>query len=129
MTEIYLLVIAAAVLIIAGIVCWLILENNRTKRKCDMLTEYIARSNREVASLCSAAVAVDTHMLSTDGMLKELVEKMADFSQQNEQASHSYHSAIQKVRAGATVDDLIHESGLTRDEASLLIRLHGQKKT
>jgi hypothetical protein len=35
---------------------------------------------------------------------------------------------IQKVRSGASINDLMQSSGLTHDEAALLIRLHGSKK-
>jgi hypothetical protein len=35
--------------------------------------------------------------------------------------------AIEKVRAGASINDLMQTSGLSHDEAALLIRLHGAK--
>jgi hypothetical protein len=45
----------------------------------------------------------------------------------DEAAFHPYSSAIQKVRSGASVSELMQNSGLSQDEAALLIRLHGTK--
>lgn len=127
MTHIFLIIIAVLLLIIIAVLIWLVIQNKKLKREHIALTEYVARSSRDIASLCSAAVAVDDRMLTTDEMVRELVEKIADFAQ-TEQTSQPYHSAIQQARSGVSIDELMHSSGLSRDEAALLIRLHGGVK-
>lgn len=62
----------------------------------------------------------------------QLNTKMTDFaygsgSNSNDSANHAYSAAIQKVRNGASVTELMQSSGLSHDEATLLIRLHGPK--
>jgi len=46
-------------------------------------------------------------------------------SQEEQQQEQPYYNAIQQVRDGATEEDLIKQFGLSRDEAVLLMRLHG----
>ena len=53
-------------------------------------------------------------------------QKFADY-QHNEPSTHPYSLVIQKVRSGASVSELMQNSGLSQDEAALLIRLHGSK--
>jgi Protein of unknown function (DUF2802) len=45
----------------------------------------------------------------------------------NRPSTHPYSLAIQKARSGANVSELMQNSGLSQDEAALLIRLHGSK--
>lgn len=127
MIPIFLIIIAVLLLIIIVVLAWLVMQNRKLKREQLALTEYVARSSRDIASLCSAAVAVDNRMLTTDEMVRGLVEKIADFAQ-TEQTSQPYHSAIQQARSGASIEELMHNAGLSRDEAALLIRLHGKVK-
>jgi len=42
--------------------------------------------------------------------------------------AQGYQLAIEKIRRGASVDDLVKTCHLTRDEAMLLMRLHGKKQ-
>jgi hypothetical protein len=44
----------------------------------------------------------------------------------NEDIGQDYADAIQKIRCGAGVDELVKDCRLTRDEAVLLVRLHGR---
>lgn len=80
----------------------------------------------DVAGLCSAAVSVDNRIVTTAEQLNSLLEKISAF-QTNEPDLHPYGMAIEKVRAGASINDLMQTSGLSHDEAALLIRLHGAK--
>lgn len=127
MINLYLVIIACTLVAIIGVIVWLVIQNQKLTREYNALSEYVARSSRDIASLCSAAVAVDNRMLSTDEVVRDLVEKIADYAQ-SEQSSQPYHSAIQQARNGASIEDLMQTSGLSRDEAALLIRLHGGEK-
>lgn len=101
-------------------------ENKKLKRQYHELKDQLARNNEDISGLCSAAVSVDTRLSSSDEQLKNIVEKIIDFEEgKQQQTAQPYHSAIQKVRQGASSEDLISQCGLTQEEAILLIRLHG----
>ena len=94
------------------------------------------RSSGDVAGLCSAAVAVDNRLASNELRLDGLLENIAQMQEPsppaiieepNEEQPQGYESAIEKIRRGASVDDLVKTCGLTRDEAVLLFRLHGKR--
>lgn len=55
---------------------------------------------------------------------QEIESVESDVSEQ--QDNQPYYSAIQGVRDGATIDELMQQFGLSRDEAVLLSRLHGK---
>lgn len=115
--------VITALIIIALV--WLIRERFKLKKELKILTDYVNRNNRDIASLCSAAIAVDTRLNTSHEQLKELVQIVE--VQRTEMTPQPYHSVIQKIRAGADVAELMQNSGLSRDEAVLLIRLHGNK--
>ena len=85
------------------------------------------RNNRDIAGLCSAAVCVDSRLSDNNEQLNGIVEKVTDFEQHEQQTSQPYHSAIQKVRDGVDAEELIQQCGLSREEAMLLIHLHGNR--
>jgi hypothetical protein len=47
--------------------------------------------------------------------------------EQSETESQGYAFAIEKIQRGVNIDELVKSCGLTRDEAVLLMRLHGKK--
>ncbi len=128
MIEILLVTLMVVTIIIAAFVVWLLIENKKLKRAFQRLEDFVERNNKDIAGLCSAAVSVDSRMLGNDALLKSMAEKIAQYEEQGCQSSQSaqpYHSAIQKIHNGATAEQLVSECGVSRDEAMLLIRLHG----
>ena len=113
--------------VIAGVFVWLILAYKKLRQDYINLNAYVERNNRDIAGLCSAAVSVDNRLSDNNAQLHGLVEKVADFEQHEQQPSQPYHSAIQRVRDGAEAEELIQQCGLSREEAVLLIRLHGNR--
>jgi hypothetical protein len=98
------------------------------KRQYQTLKKLLHSFTNDIAGLCSAAVAVDNRIVTTDEQMNDLLEKLSEF-QKNDPDIHPYSTDIQKVRSGASIHDLMQSSGLSHDEAALLIRLHGSKKT
>ncbi len=124
MNEILLIII----LIVAVIFCafiWLVFEHRRLKKRLNILSRYIEQNNKDIAGLCSAAVSVDARLSDSHDQLKQIAEKVTDFEQYEQQSSQPYHNEIQRVREGANAEELMQQCGLSRDEAVLLIRLHG----
>ncbi len=112
---------------------WLVRTQLKLKHDYQLLNDIVHGNSNDIAGLCSAALTVDSRIATvdnriavTDGQIDDLAAKIAD-SEQNEQSDHPYSIDIRKVKSGASVNDLMQNSGLSHDEAALLIRLHGSK--
>jgi hypothetical protein len=130
-----------AALIIEGVIIvamllaifWLVRAQLKIKRDYQLLGDIVHGNSNDIAGLCSAALTIDNRIATvdnriavTDEQIDDLAAKLADV-EQNDQSSHPYSGDIRKVRSGASVDELMQNSGLSHDEAALLIRLHGSK--
>ncbi len=129
MTEIMMAGAVFSSILMLIVLLWLLHENRKLKRDFKGLAERVESNSKDIAGLCSAAVTVDSRMQEHDGVLKMLSEKIAHYEEQDSQNGNTaqpYHSAIQKIHQGASVNDLVSECGISRDEAVLLIRLHSR---
>ena len=128
MNEILLITFIIITIVIVGVLVWLVQEHKKLRQDYTILSDFVERNNRDIAGLCSAAVSVDGKLSDNNEQLNGIVEKVADFEQHEPQGSQSYHSAIQRVKNGSNAEELIEQCGLSREEAMLLIRLHGGKR-
>jgi predicted nucleotidyltransferase len=119
-------VVIGVVSIVAIVLVWLVRKYLKLKRDYQDLTEIVHGYNNDIRELYATALTVDERMTAIDGQISVLSAKISDY-QQNEPSNHPYSLAIQKVRSGASVSELMQNSGLSQDEAALLIRLHGSK--
>jgi len=146
MNDLFLLSIAGftLILLVLVVVAFLNLkrEQKKLKQAYQALALQIQRSGDDVVGLCSAAVAVDRRLSANEALLREIRESIeiqqnnAEFQSGYEQDSieeveseqpQSYRQAIEKIHYGATIDELVRECGMTRDEAVLLMHLHSFK--
>ncbi|PKM11700.1 MAG: DUF2802 domain-containing protein [Gammaproteobacteria bacterium HGW-Gammaproteobacteria-3] len=135
----YLLTGFAALMVMLVLVVWLLIDHIRLKRRYRILAEHVNNHNRDIAGLCTAAVTVDSRLSGADDVLQSLSAKLADYDireeleqivredkpESGDDAEPSYQNAIARARAGADAAELMQRFGLSRDEAALLIRLHG----
>jgi len=122
-----LIAIVTGMTIIMGIVLfWLVHAHLKLKHDYQTLTDAVRSQNNDISDLCAAALTADGHMAATDEQISVLYAKLSDY-QPNEPSNHPYSQVIQKVHSGASVNELMQNSGLSQDEAALLIRLHGSK--
>jgi hypothetical protein len=125
--------VVIAVMLLALV--WLIRAQLKMKHDYQILNDIVHGNCNDIAGLCSAALTVDNRIATvdnriaiTDEQIDELAAKIAEVEvEQNEDSSHPYSGDIRKVRSGASVNELMQNSGLSHDEAALLIRLHGAK--
>lgn len=96
----------------------------KLKRTHQALLKKCDEQKNDLAGLCAAAINVDRRLFTQQGRLEELAEGIEDYRAQ-ENSSQPYRIAIQRVKKGASVQDLMDECGFARDEANLLVRLHG----
>jgi len=143
MNEVFLLVTvsAFALLLMVGAIILhrLWRQHSKLKQEVEHLTLQLQGGLKDVAGLCSAAVAVDRRLAANENgvssLLNALNRQPPEATQPpvfeeavQENASQGYEHAIQQIRDGANVDDLVKHCGLTRDEAMLLMRLHGKPR-
>jgi hypothetical protein len=125
-----LIIEGVAIVAMLVVIVWLVCAQVKLKQEHQVIKEIVQSNSNDISGLCAAALAVDSKIAATDqninGLATELVAKIAEVGQ-NEQSSHPYSVDIRKVRSGASVDELMRNSGLSHDEAALLIRLHGSK--
>ncbi|MDD2800582.1 MAG: DUF2802 domain-containing protein [Methylococcales bacterium] len=124
--------LAATVVIVLAVLVWVLRVNARLKRDLLRLEGIVKVNCNDIAGLCNAAVTVDNRINTTESQLNELWGQLDQYQQQAErnieESAHPYSGDIRKVRSGAGVDELMQSSGLTHDEAALLIRLHGSSQ-
>lgn len=125
MTIIIMVVTALAVVIA---LVWLVRTHLKLKHDYLILANIVHGHNNDIADLCTAVLTADGRIAATDKQIGALCAKIADY-QHNEPSTHPYSLVIQKVRSGASVSELMQNSGLSQDEAALLIRLHGSKES
>ncbi len=134
MSDYLLMTIAGAVLLVAAVLVWLLREHNKLKRDYRLLADQLQHNKEDVAGLCAAAVVVDQHLVANDARLNAILDDINAYqppsqlvgpTPSRDDQSQGYDEVIQKIRRGASVDELVRDCGLTRDEAVLLMRLHG----
>jgi cell division protein FtsL len=123
-------VVSGVVIVVVLVLVWLACAYLKLKRDHQALTEIVHshnhRHNNDIRDLNATSLTVAGWIADTDEKISGLSTKISDYHQ-NEPSTHPYGSAIQKVRSGASVSELMQGSGLSQDEAALLIRLHGSK--
>jgi len=64
-------------------------------------------------------------------VLRDGIDRLAREGKPDLPVAHSlpFENAVRMAKHGATLDDLIHNCGLSATEARLLIRVHGQSTT
>jgi len=118
------LIISFSFVLLGLSVLWLVRALQKLKQSNQALHEQIESLNKDVAGLCSAAVKVDGYLASHAEKLADVFEKLNAYQYKEAEAS-PYHSVIERVRSGASANELIKECGLSREEAALLFKLHG----
>lgn len=120
------MVLAALLAAVAGGLAWLLRAHLKLKRDYRALADAVQGNSADIADLCAATLSVDGQMAAMDERIHALSARTPGQSPP-EIAGHPYGPTIQKVRGGASVSELMQTSGLSQDEAALLIRLHGSK--
>lgn len=84
----------------------------------------LSHQTDDIAGLCSAALSVDQRLVQGEKRLGDLFDWMESQKTQ-ERLNQPYHSAIDLIRRGGDVTQLVAQCGISREEAALLLRLHG----
>jgi len=115
---------------------WLSRSVRQLKRDYTSLATVVDSNKNDVFGLCSAALTVNENTAVAHEQLYDLkqqlagvINKISELQQiQLVNVDSPYNIDIRKIRDGASIDELMHQSDLSYDEAALLIHLHGGKK-
>ena len=125
--------IACIVVVLAIVIVWLAVKCTKLKREQEELADIVHGLNNDLNDFQSVinvvnerGMATDLRINGLDDQTRRLAKKVDEF-QPSESSNHAYSQAIQKVRSGASVAELMQSAGLSQDEATLLVRLHGSK--
>ncbi|WP_031431548.1 DUF2802 domain-containing protein [Methylomicrobium agile] len=124
MANLFLIVLAHVTVTVVVMLLWLVRTHMKLKGELQVLKNSVQKNDQYLAGLSSSARAADSRLAFIDEQLKGLSAKLSAF-QQNEQSANPYNAIIQKIRHGASVEELMRDCSLCRDEAVLLMRLHG----
>jgi len=128
-----LIIEAIAIVIMLVVLFWLVRTQRKLKHDYQVLHDIVHANTNDIVGLCTAALTVDGRIATvdnriavTDEQINDLATKLSEV-EQNGPLDHPYSVDIRKVKSGAGINELMQSSGLSHDEAALLIRLHGSK--
>jgi cell division protein FtsL len=133
LVPIILAVLAITLVVLALALIGFAMRCAKLKREHEDLADIVHGLNNDLNDLQSVVNVINERVMATDMRLNGLddqlhrLAKKVETVQQSESSNHAYGQAIQKVRSGASVAELMQSSGLSQDEAALLVRLHGSK--
>ncbi len=123
--------IVITIILVGGLV-WLADEHKKLKRDFQILSENVWRNNQDIGGLSSAAVFVDNHISRNKTELKSVIEKMDSFEEvlnsPEVSVDESYQPVIQTVLNKVDSGKEIQQSGASREETELLMRLRAMDK-
>lgn len=149
MTETYwLIAISLIVVVLAADVFRLRRANQALTKKIADLADIQGAMQKDLQLMCAAAVAVDQQLADNGARITSAMEnvnrptpavtpkrapnQVSSTLQVNKkpdspQSQAGYDLAIAQIRQGADIESLVRDHGLSKDEAVLLMRLHGQR--
>ncbi len=115
------------VMLLTGTIVWLWQRQRRLEATCQQLAETQQRLLKDISGLCAAAVRMDERWLEQFRRLEEITALAEQWRQHESAAEPSYQQAIECIKQGIEMEDLSQACGITREEASLLLRLYGEE--
>lgn len=105
----------------------LIRSGYSSRSRIRQLDQEIEQIKAEMASMCRAGTVVDRKLEAQESRLHQLADAVTRLAG-NQGGNSAYHGAIQNIQQGAEPEELVDSHQLSRDEAELLVRLHGRNR-
>lgn len=137
MTDLALLAVSGGGLLCLMVLAWLLRQHRQLRDDYRRLDAQMQRIGDDVAGLCSAAVTIDQRVNTLASSHQQITGRVDALGRQaiatppektESDQLGGYQLAIQKIKLGANEEELVKSCGLTRDEAQLLLRLHGDRR-
>lgn len=122
--ETLLALLAAAELLLLGLLTMQSLRSRGLQRRHEELRRELESTQQDLYALCAGANGVAGHLSRIDQQLRRLYERQ-DQLELRDVLHREYDHAAKLVRGGADLEKVMAQCNLARAEAELLIRLHG----
>ncbi len=120
-----LVLIAIGLAVVLAVALLLAKKQSRLERALAENQERVDRLMDELKALYSGAAGQGSHIARIEAQMNQLSERQEQFDVKDP-TSQSYSEAIELIQSGASIDELVRH-GLRREEAELLMRLHGEQ--
>ena len=100
-----------------------------TVRSSERLQADLATALDRLQALSVAQATQAGQLAARLEALEQRIDTRAQLSAASAGAPRGYELALRLARNGATLDEIAESSGVTRQEAQLLVRLHGPKRS
>jgi len=113
------------VVVLAVALVLLAKRQSRLQQALAQNQERIDRLMDELKALYAGAAGQGNHIARIEEQINQLSDRQEQIDVKDP-TSQSYSEAIELIQSGASIDELVRH-GLRREEAELLMRLHGQQ--
>ncbi len=100
------------------------LGNRQNRRLVQAQAAQIHSLEGNINAVCAGFSGLSSAVGRVEHQLRRLAERQEQL-EMRDPSTHSHEHAIKLARSGASIEELVEICGLVRDEADLLIRLHG----
>ena len=116
-TLIITVVVFAACLVLA-------VKMNRFRRELNEAQRRIESLQNDMRALYTGAAGMGNHLARIESRIHNLSDRQEKLDDKDV-VGQSFNEAITLAQRGVNVDELMKRCGLTREEAELMVRLHG----
>jgi hypothetical protein len=123
-------VVQSLLILVLGVVLLRLWQKYRiVERQQQTLTEQSDKQRKDQIGLCSAAVQVDKRLMEQEKRLRDMADKMEkmESTATQDSAGSAYYTAVDRIKKGASVQEVVADCGLSLSEANLLHNLYAQK--
>lgn len=120
-----LVLIAIGLAVVLAVAVLLAKKQSRLERALAENQERVDRLMDELKALYAGAAGQGSHIARIEAQMNQLSERQEQLDVKDP-TSQSYSEAIELIQSGASIDELVRH-GLRREEAELLMRLHGEQ--
>jgi len=113
------------VVVLAVALVLLAKRQSRLQQALNQSQERIDHLMDELKALYAGAAGQGNHIARIEEQINQLSDRQEQIDVQDP-TSQSYSEAIELIQSGASADELVRH-GLRREEAELLMRLHGRQ--
>jgi hypothetical protein len=124
MTSILFVGFAIALAILLYLLLKLLSISQFQAQKIEATELQLESEENNLAALIISAKGMDEKIVLLEQRLLNAEEQLLEASERS-QEDPSYHSAIRQAQSGASVQELVDECNISREEADLIIRLYG----
>jgi len=119
--SVFVIIAVAALLVVALLT--LAKKQSRMQRQLFESQRRVEQLMEELKAIYAGAAGQGNHIARIETQLRQLSDRQEQLDEQDP-TNQNYSDAIELIQSGASTDELVRH-GLRREEAELLMRMHG----